>query len=198
MTARKSRKFLTLSLALCALGSGWAVRDSRADPINYGTVGYVDTPANTTPGLITFTGTTGTVSGPQSINLGQFTVSSAALMGTPVDFTGDQFYIITHAGANQSELITGTLSGSVGLGVTTPLTETITSVTPFSATSMPLPFSLQLPIGVAQTLNTTPGAGGASTTVFTAAAAPVPEPASVAVFAVALGTLAFWRRRSAR
>ena len=193
MIPRSSRRLWALALALAV--TGLAARDARANAITDGTIGWVDTPAGGTPSLITYHGTTGTVTGQGSLNLGQFVVTAAAQKGAPVDYTGDKFHVIAYSGPNQSELLTGTFKGMVGLGVTTPLTATIDSLTMFGGA---LPFTLSVPTGVAMTLNTAPGSSTASVTIFSAAASPIPEPTSVAVFAAALSCLALWRRRASR
>ena len=87
------------------------------------------------------------------------------------------------------------LGGAVGAGATMPLTATINSVMPFEGA---LPFTLNVATGIAMPISTTPGSSTASSTIFSAAAAPIPEPTSVAVFAAALSGLALWRRRAGR
>ncbi len=195
MTPRKSQRFRALAIALAVVG--WAAHDARADAISYGTVGYVDTPSGATPGLVSYEGTTGTVTGQGSLNLGQFDVAPAALTGPAVDFTNDQFHIIVYGGPNQSTLLTGELSGALGTGTSNTLTATIDSTGAFGTS--PLPFTLNVPMNVPLTLNTSPGTGSnPSTTIFSAAASPIPEPTSVAIFSVALGSLVFYRRRAGR
>ena len=195
MTALTSRRFWALAIAVAVVG--WAAHDARADAINYGTIGWVDTPTGATPGLVNFVGANGTVNGAGSLNPGQFQVEPAALTGPAVDFDNDQFHIIAFAGPNQSTLITGDLHGSLGAGTSNMLTATIDSSTAFGTS--PLPFSLNVPMNVPLTLSTTPGNGtDPSTTIFSAAASPIPEPTSVAIFSVALGSLLFYRRRAVR
>jgi hypothetical protein len=195
MNPRESRRIWALALALAA--AAWAAPGARADAITYGTVGWVETPTGATPDLVFYTGTTGTVSGQGSLNLGQFEVSPAVLTGSNISYAGDPFHVIVYSGPNQSTEISGTLGGSVGPGPNNPpLTATISSVTPFG--SSPLPFTLNVPTGIAMNLNAAPGTSSPSATIFSAAASPIPEPTSVAVFAVALGSLALWRRRGGR
>ena len=193
MNPRKSRTILALALGLTL--AGWVAGDAQASPIPYGTSGWVDIPAGGTPRAVDFVGTTGTVSGQGSINLGQFDVSPSALTGPAVDYTGDILHMIVYSGKNQSELVTGTLSGMLGAGTSNMLTVKLDPAVPFG-TGM-LPFSLNIPT-VPLTLNTTANGTTPSTTLFTVAAAPIPEPASVAVFGLALASLAFYRRRASR
>ncbi len=188
MTLQTRRKIWALALALAVVG--WSARDVQASAITYGTTGYVDIPAGGDPTAVTFQGATGTVDGTQSasLNLGEFGVSAAAQSGPVVNYTGDMAHIFVYSGTNQSELITGTINGETGAGATTPLTLTITSVMPFGGA---LPFNLNVATGVPMTLGTT-------ATIFSAAASPIPEPSSVAVFGLALSGLALWRRRAGR
>ncbi|MCA1684558.1 MAG: PEP-CTERM sorting domain-containing protein [Planctomycetia bacterium] len=201
MTPRKSRRVWALSLALAV--SGWAAQDARADAMTYGTIGWVDTPNGGTPTGIRFDGTTGTVTETGSLNLGQFVVTSAAETGPKVDYTGDAFHILAYSGdKQQSELITGTFTGSVGATATGPLTATVNTVQVYGGQ---LPFTLSLTPGTAMPLSSTAGSKSDSPTILSAPVTvsasqsiQTPEPSSVAVFGAALGGLALWRRRAAR
>jgi hypothetical protein len=189
---------------LCALALGAALtaaaRDAHAGPIPYGTIGSVNTPIGGVPNLVYFNGTTGTFdpAHPGSIDLGNFVVSSLTKQtGTPdVTFTNDPFSVVVYSGAQQSVQVNGNLNGITGPTATNPsLSATFTSITPYG--SSPLPFNIALPLNTPVSLALSDGTGPASTIV-TAAASPVPEPSTVAVFAAALGGLGLWHRRRAR
>src|SRR5262249_42472803 len=114
MNPRDSRRIWALALALAA--AVWAAPDARADAITYGTVGWIETPTGATPNLVYYNGTSGTVTGAGSLNLGQFEVSPAVLNGPNISYAGDPFHVIVYSGPNQSTEISGTLHGSVGPG----------------------------------------------------------------------------------
>jgi len=190
----------TLALA-AALTLGGAA--ARADAIAYSTIGSVDTPAGAaTPNLIYFNGADDAVTPPGSINLGQFVMSSLAKAGDAT-YSNDPFHIIVYSGSTQSEQITGVLNGAVGPDAANPgVTATVTGVSQYGNAA--LPFTLNLPLNTPVPLAMTDGAMAAPTELTAAAGvapvlvnpAPVPEPASWAVFAAALGGLGLYTRRA--
>jgi len=182
---------LTLGLAL----AGWFAGVAQADPsYTYQTIGQVSVPSGVPGGLVYYSGvTSGTTTPPGSIDLGTFAVSPLAST-TNASYSNTPFEIFALSGTNAGSEITGVINGSFGPSATNPsLTATITGVTQFGVSG--LPFNLQLPMDTPLTLALNNGAGGMGQTSLTGAASPVPEPTSIAVFAVALGGLGLWRRR---
>jgi len=195
MTPRYRPALWALALGLAAAAA--SARDAQADPIAYGTLGTVTTPVGGVPNLVYFNGNNGTFdpAKPGSIDLGSFVVSSLSKQpGTPdVTFNQNPFQLIVYSGSQQSERIDGVLNGTIGATATSPsLSATFTGVSQFG--SVPMPFNLNLPLNTPLSLSLSDGTGPA-VTMLTGAASPVPEPASVAVFAVALGGLGLWGRR---
>jgi hypothetical protein len=192
MILRSRPRAWTLALGLAVLG--WAAGSAQAAPITYATVGSVDTPAGGLPGLVYYNGIShGTVTPPDSIDLGQFVVSSLAKT-TNATYANTPFQIIASVGGDASERISGVLNGSVGPSAGTPsLTATITSISQYG--NSPLPFSLNLPVNTPMKICLSNGTDPAPTSL--TGATTVPEPTSIAVFTVTLGGLGVWRRRRA-
>lgn len=192
-----SRKRLW-ALAIGLLAAGFAAGDARAGAMtSYSTLGTVDTPAGGIPGLVSFNGMdNAAVPVGGSLNLGNFVVSSLAKTGdTNVNYVNDPVMIYIKSGA-ASEALMGQINGMVGPTVTNPsLSVTFTSINPINGATLPfvnVPLNTPLPIALSD------GTGPASTTLSGANPPPIPEPSSIAVFAVALGGLGLWRRRAGR
>jgi hypothetical protein len=201
MTVPDNRRIwaLALGLVLAGLAAGRAEAASMTN-YTYSAVGSVDTPAGGVANLVYFDGLNNASTALPSdgtggsINLGRLVVSSLAKT-TDQTYTNTPFHIIASVGSNSSQQINGVINGSVGPDAKpASLTATFTSITPFG--NNPLPFALNLPLNQPMTLQLTDGTTPAPTGLVSPAA--IPEPASVAVFAVALGGLGLWRRRVAR
>jgi len=194
MKFSKIRFLLAMTLGLAATACYAPV--VKADAINYSTVGSVDTPTGGIANMVYFNGlSNGTLDPVTGINIGQFQVSS--LSGTTGQtYSSTPFHIQVYSGGNQGDQINGVLNGSVGPGATGPLTATITSISQYLTS--PLPFSINIPFNTPMTLNTTlPGGQTPASTnlIGPVTMVPVPEPASVIVFAVAIGGLGVYARR---
>jgi hypothetical protein len=197
MTSRNRRNTLwALALGLVMAGAG--ARDAHANPIPFGTIGTVSTPSGGIPGLVSLTGNAGTFdtsTSPAPISLGSFVVSPLAMQsGTPNQtYTNDPFQMILYSGPSASVKLDGLINGMVGPTVTNPsLTATFTSVSPYSGN--PMPFNTAIPLNTPLSLSLPTGSSPGTTTI-TVAASTVPEPTSVAVFAIAVGGLGLWNRR---
>ena len=193
----KIRFLLAMTLGLAATASYAPV--VKADAINYSTVGSVNTPTGGIANMVYFNGTSNSTVDPSTstgIDIGQFEVSSLSATTTQT-YSSTPFQIIVSTGNNASDQITGTINGSVGPGATGPLTATITGISQYLAN--PLPFTISLPTNVPMTLNTTlPSGGLPAVTDFVGPITMVPEPASIMVFAVAIGGLGLYARRRVR
>ena len=196
MKFSKIRFLLAMTLGLAATACYAPV--VKADAINYSTVGSVDTPTGGIANMVYFNGlSNGTLDPVSGINIGQFQVSS--LSGTTGQtYSSTPFHIQVYSGGNQGDQINGVLNGSVGPGATGPLTATVTSISQYLTS--PLPFTMNIPLNTPMTLNTSlPGGQTPASTNLIGPVTLVPEPASVVVFAVAIGGLGVYaRRRRAR
>jgi hypothetical protein len=186
-----------LALGLAMVG-GFAGVAQASPTYSYRTTGEVSVPSGVPGGLVYYNGlSSGTVTPPGSVDLGTFAVSSLATT-TNATYSNVPFEIEATSGANAGNQISGVINGSFGPSATNPgLTATITSVTQYGLSA--LPFSLDLPLNTPLALALPGSDGGPGQTSLTGAApAPIPEPASIAVFGVALGSLGLWRRRRGR
>ena len=197
MISLNRRRALALAFTLMVgLAAG---RVEAASVYSYSTVGTVDPLANNVPNVVYYNGlNNSSVTPPDNIDLGQFVVSALSKT-TAVTYNNQPFQIIASVGGDASSKITGVLNGKVGPNVASPsLTATFTSIGQYG--NNPLPFGLNLPLNTPMNLALPAGANPAPTSLTgpaTVLPAAAPEPASVAVFAIALGGLAFYRRRNA-
>ncbi|MFO0952157.1 MAG: PEP-CTERM sorting domain-containing protein [Isosphaeraceae bacterium] len=189
MNLHKSRVLWGLALGVAL--SGWAARPAQADPIKYTIVGSINPPAANTPNLVYFNGVSnGDYTPPGNIDLGSFNVSTLS-NSTTATYSNTPFTLTLSSGG-AGEVISGVINGSVGPNVVNPgVTATITGTSPFGNPG--LPFQLSLPLNTPMQLLPTSTSTGPASTGLTVAA--VPEPASIAVFTIALGGLGVWHRR---
>jgi hypothetical protein len=206
MIVRKTRRIWALALGLAV--TGWGIR-AEAASIPYTTYGTIATPSGSpSPNPVYYNGTSGMFDPTTgTITLGAFEVSSLTNT-TNLTYSNTPFQIIVGSGGTQAESISGILNGSLGPNATAnPYTNasgpwlyaTVSSVNPYG--SDPLPFTMNVPLNTRLPIQTANGAAGPTATQFTVAAGPappIPEPASIMVFTVAIGGLGLWRRRAGR
>jgi len=195
ITRIRSTRLWALALGLAVLG--WVAPDAKAAPIPYTTVGMVGAPTSGPTNLLYYNDVTnGIMNGTGSLDLGQFVMTPAAKT-TNATYTNTPFNIIVASGANTSANVTGVLNGQTGPNATNPsLSATFTGISQWGQNN--LPFGLSLPLNTPFVLSMTNGTTNAPTILSgVASVAAVPEPASIAVFAAALGGLVMYRRRLA-
>lgn len=192
MTLIRSTRLWALALGLAVLG--WVAPDAKAAPIPYTTIGMVGAPTSGPSNLVYYNDVTnGMLAGSGSLDLGRFVMAPMAKT-TNATFTNTPFNLIVSSGANSSENITGLLNGSVGPAAANPsLSATFTGINQWGQKD--LPFDLTLPLNTPFKLSMTDGTNAAPTILI--GVATVPEPGSIAVFAMALGGLVMYRRRRA-
>lgn len=191
-----------LGLALLGWATGRAQAAALSTPIPYSSVGSVQNPANLSRGVVYLDGVTSNVSPTSSIDLVHFVVDPS-INNTDGLFLNHPFQFIVSSGSHASTLVSGFLNGSVGPHSSNPaLYATVTSVEAYGRDS--LPFTLNIPMNSQLRLALpSPGSAIPATTALMAVAgpipaaqaAPIPEPASIAIFACATGALGFWHRR---
>lgn len=195
---KSSTRLWALALGLALLG--WVAPEAKANALNYTTVGTVFAPTSGAPGLVYYNGVyNGSLSSTGSpINLGQFVMTPSA-SSSNATFTNTPFNIIVTSTNNSSDLISGVLNGSITSSTTsTPLTATFTSIGQYGNSA--LPFNIALPLNTPFNLSMSNGTSSASTILSgaTSPITPIPEPTSIAIFGLALGGLALYRRRTLR
>jgi hypothetical protein len=218
-----SRSIGAFGLAICCVSSLAIVRPAVAAPMNTSTTidftstGWIGANPATNPGIMTgpvsFQGVTGGIlTAPSAFGLGEFQVAplpatvSVSYNNTPfqvtlaltesngppgmtTNVTIDGYLNGTLSGSNQSTVIASVASIlPTGPTLSTPMTPNLSLVTPLG--DLNVPFSLAL----------VPASSGGGMTSFQAdfGATPVPEPSTLAFFAMAFGGIGLWRKRGVK
>jgi len=196
MIAHKSRTLWALALGLAI--SAWFTGTAQAVAIQYSAFGQVDKASPTLPDFVYYSGVpNGSTEPPGSIDLGKIFVSPLAL-SNDVIYDRVPFSIFVNSGSTAGGKISGLINGKFGPNTADPnLSATITEISQYGKDPLPFAFNLplQTPLKLALPTGPSPAATGLTGAV---SPAPIPEPTSIAVFAVALGGLGLWHRRRSR
>jgi len=211
MLARMLTKGLCIAaLGLLLIGPQIAHADPIQSQIYFSTIGSVDSFGVSGTPVVSYQGTSGTITSGSPFSLGNFVIT-APPAGTTTTYTNIPFQVLFKTEAvngtiptpNETPVIlTGWLNGTVSEGAAgssphSNLTATFTTPVFTPETLPPYPVNV-IPFNTGNLINylsiTNPGNNGQSVQANLITASNVPEPSSIAIFA-GLAGLGLWQRR---